>query len=281
MGNSGASTSKPMVSDDAVLARLLHDQDEMRSKLKAAVGACKKVEILENEVRVLRKSHDDAVQEAETWKKEALRTGNKRSHIATSPASTLKMPPATTPRKSPSRERTNVDTMQLRQLHNLEVETLKELRLQELNRRREAEQENERMKEELAKRDADKRVTPKSSFREKLDEAEGNVGGSILRTEKGKKKPGAGNKVGKENDRESFIWEAKKEFRNLKKDDVMDICMKEGVKYTTLSETITEIISKRAERAFGKKAAVQDISDDVAGEPQNGGKDDGRDSATS
>ncbi|GBG68708.1 hypothetical protein CBR_g3250 [Chara braunii] len=279
MGNPEASTSRQTYNSDAALAHLLQEQKEMRAKLESAVGACRRVETLENELWLIKQSHDDAIQEMETWKKEALRTDNKRSHIATSPASTLKMPPAATPRRSPSKEQME-QTAQLRQLHNLEAETLKELRLQELNRRREAEQENARLKEELAKRS---RATPKSSFWEKLDEVDVVAGGSVPvpRTSKGKKKPCSGSEIGRDNDREALVRESKKEFHNLKKDDVMEICTKEGIKYTTLSETITEIINKCVERAFGKKPVIQEVSDDVAGESQDDSRNDGRDSAAS
>ncbi|GBG58962.1 hypothetical protein CBR_g24312 [Chara braunii] len=263
----------------------------MKARLDYASGACKKVETLEEELRCLKQSREAALQEAETWKNEALRTGNKRSRLATSPSSGQKMPVAAT--SAPSKERAGAGIGHLRELHNLEVDALKGMRLQELNWRREAEQENERLKEqqremerenvrlkgELAKREAGKH-TPLSSFRERLDEVETAAGGSGSKTTR-KKKVGGGIDDGTNNDRDAFLREARKEFRNLKKDDVMEICLKEGIKYTTLTETVSEIIAKRADRAFGKKVAVQEISDDLGAGAQVDGKNDGRDSATS
>ncbi|GBG75881.1 hypothetical protein CBR_g21123 [Chara braunii] len=253
--NPGASTSAPTTGNDALLARILQEHDDMKDTVR---GCCR-----------LRQSREEALQEAETWKKEALKSGNKRSRIATSPSSSLKMPPAATPAKG------------LQEIHNLEVEALKALRLKELNWRWEAEQENERLKqqqremereharlkEELSKRGQDKR-TPLSSFRERLDEADGPADGLGARTVR-KKKSASGSDEARDNDRDAFMREERKEFRNLKKDGVMEICLREDVKYTILTETVTEIIAKRAERAFGKRAVVQEISDDLA----EGGQD--------
>ncbi|GBG80205.1 hypothetical protein CBR_g30571 [Chara braunii] len=279
-GTSGASTSNPAIGNDALLARVLQEHEDLKSRFS-----------LEVELRTLKQSREEALQEVETWKNEALKSGNKRSRLATSPSSGLKMPPTITP--APRKERSGADASKLQQLHNLEVDALKGLRLQEMNWRREAEQENERLKErrakverenaklkeELAARDKVKR-TPVSSFRERLDEADTAVGGTSSKTTK-KKRGVGGNDDGRDNDCDAFLREARKEFCNLKKDDVMEICMKEGVKYTTLTETVAEIISKRADRAFGKKAVVEEISDDHSDDVQADGKSDGRDSGTS
>ncbi|GBG63745.1 hypothetical protein CBR_g39289 [Chara braunii] len=127
--NDSASTSRPP--DDALLAKMMQEHEEMKMKLEAAAVANKHVETVEESLRMIKQQHELAMQEAESWKREALRSGNKRSRLATSPPSQLKMP-STTPRKS-SVERPTVDPTQLAQLHMLEVNTLKELRLQELN----------------------------------------------------------------------------------------------------------------------------------------------------
>ncbi|GBG70983.1 hypothetical protein CBR_g8283 [Chara braunii] len=251
----GASSSRSVPGDDTLLARLMQEQEIMKKKMESAFNTCKRMEGLEKELRVLKQSHEKAVLEAETWKKEALKSGNKRSQIATSPSSQLKMP-LVTPRHSPGR----MDNIQ--HVHNLEVEALQKLRLQEMNWRREAEQENARLKEQLAKQEAERRSTPRSTFRERLDDAEA-VGGTVKST-KVKKKSGSVDEVTQENDREVFIREAKKELRDKKKDEVTELCVKEGVEYSTLSESISDIIAKWVERAFGKKPAVQEISEDVA-----------------
>ncbi|GBG80390.1 hypothetical protein CBR_g30758 [Chara braunii] len=276
--NDGASTTKMGVRDDALLARILQKHEEMKAKMDVATAANKRVESLEEALRVLKQQHEDAVLEAENWKKEALQTGNKRSRMATSPTSTLKIPSSTlkispdaTPRKTPV-ERVE-DPSQLMQLHTLEVNALKELRLQKLNRRQEAEQENAKLKEELAKLAASKSV-PKSAFQQKLDDAEG----SAAKTGTGKKKPGDGEEGTRLTEREVFVKDAKKELGNKRKDELIEICMKEGVKYNTIPKTITDIIEKRVERAFGKKAEVQDISEDGC-EPNS--KEDSRNSADS
>ncbi|GBG65283.1 hypothetical protein CBR_g50325 [Chara braunii] len=268
----GASTSTQTTGNDALLARMLQEHEDMKTSLERASGACKKVESLEAELRTLKQSHEEAVTEAEAWKKEALKSRNKRSRLTISPSSELKMPPATTPA---NKDRPVTDPSQLQQLHNLEVDALKG----EAETQREVERENARLKEELGRRGVEKR-TPMSTFRERLDEVETVAGGSGLKTNK-KKKVVGGNDDTKENVRDAFLREARKEFRNLKNDDVMEICLKEGIKYTTLTETVSEIIAKRADRAFGKRVVVQEISDDIAGGAQVDSRNDGRDSVTS
>ncbi|GBG80115.1 hypothetical protein CBR_g30482 [Chara braunii] len=105
-----------------------------------------------------------------------------------------------------------------------------------------------------------------------------DIGRSALKTTRGKKKGDEGEEVGGENGRENFIREARKELANKKKDDLVEICMKEGIKYSTIPRTITDIIEKRVEKAFGKKAAVQEVSED---DGDDDGKNDGRDSVDS
>ncbi|GBG62094.1 hypothetical protein CBR_g28570 [Chara braunii] len=78
-GNLEASTSKATATNDALLARVLQEHENMKAQLDAAAGACKHVELLESEVRMLKQSCDVAIEEAEAWKKKALRFGNKRS----------------------------------------------------------------------------------------------------------------------------------------------------------------------------------------------------------
>ncbi|GBG70547.1 hypothetical protein CBR_g6673 [Chara braunii] len=218
-GNSlGASTSKAAGGDDAFLARMMQEQEIIKQPMETAMKACQRMESLEEEIRTLKKAEEEAVMEAEIWKKEALKSGNKQ-------------------------------------------------------------QENAKLKEELSKRDAGRKETPRSSFPDRLDDVD-KEGKAIHKSSKGKKKVGeidSNTNV----DREVFIREAAKELRGKKKDAITEICLKEGAKYTTLGETIAEIIAKRVERAFGKRPAIQELSDDVAGDPLHEDKEDGRDSATS
>ncbi|GBG77276.1 hypothetical protein CBR_g23605 [Chara braunii] len=234
---------------------------------------------MEDEIRSLKLMHESAVQEAETWKREALHSGNKRTHIALSPSAKSGL--QVTPVKSAAGKRTLGDPSRLVKLHNLEVNALKELRLQELNRRREDEQQLAEMKERLTKLESEKQ-TPRTNLRERLDEVGRSAEG---RTGKGKKKssdPLMGTRVAQ---CEAFMKETRKEFRNMKKDDVVAICDKEGIKYSTLHESVTKIITKRADAAFpnnkGKSIFIEEISDDVCGKGGEGETNDGRDSAES
>ncbi|GBG83322.1 hypothetical protein CBR_g37035 [Chara braunii] len=125
--NDGASTSRPVVCDDALLARIMHEHEEIKAKLDAATTTNQRVETLEASLKSIKQQHEEALQEAEDWKKETLKSGNKRSRMATSPSSQLKVP-------SSAIRRPVTDTSQLTHLYTLEVNALKELRLQELNR---------------------------------------------------------------------------------------------------------------------------------------------------
>ncbi|GBG71639.1 hypothetical protein CBR_g9055 [Chara braunii] len=125
--NSGASTSRPSVHDDALLAKMMQEHEDMKRRVALASAANKRAETLEASLRTIKQQQELAMQEVETWKKEALRTGNKRSRLATSSSAQLKIP-ATPPRKS-SNDRPSIDPLQLAQLHTLEVNALKELRL--------------------------------------------------------------------------------------------------------------------------------------------------------
>ncbi|GBG87602.1 hypothetical protein CBR_g45754 [Chara braunii] len=88
--NDGTSTSRMGVQDDALLARILQEREETKAKMEVATVANKRAESLEEALRLLKQQHEDALLEAENWKKEALQTGNKWSRLATSPSSTLK-----------------------------------------------------------------------------------------------------------------------------------------------------------------------------------------------
>ncbi|GBG85006.1 hypothetical protein CBR_g39470 [Chara braunii] len=269
--------------NDEAIACIMHEHEEMKAKVEQVAGTAGRIQLLEEEIKLLKQMREEALQEAQVWKKEALRPGNKRGCIAMTPDSKLKSHLPTTPAKSIARPAGN--PMELTQLHRLEVASLKELRLQELNRRREAEQELDKAKEAIARMEAEKtRQTSCSNLRERMEEA---AGCTVQRTGKGKKKVTVGPAGAKENDREGFIKEARREFRNLKKDDVMEICAREGVKYTTLQETIDDIIGRRVELAFGDpkdkgKIAHVEISDDLVDDRVDGQDvNDGRDSVSS
>ncbi|GBG91329.1 hypothetical protein CBR_g52215 [Chara braunii] len=87
----GTSCSGNQVAQDEVFARLMQSQEELKSKLE------KRVESIEGEIRSLKLMKDEATAEAEVWKKEALRTGNKRSRIALSPSAQLRADSRSTP----------------------------------------------------------------------------------------------------------------------------------------------------------------------------------------
>ncbi|GBG68553.1 hypothetical protein CBR_g3097 [Chara braunii] len=123
--NHGASTSGPPICDDTLLAKMMQEHKDMEVKLEMVAVVNKRVESLEESLKAVKQQHEHALQEAENWKKQALRSGNKWSWLAKSPSSQLKMP-STTPCKS-TLERPSIDPTQLAQLHTLEVNALKEM----------------------------------------------------------------------------------------------------------------------------------------------------------
>ncbi|GBG62590.1 hypothetical protein CBR_g31226 [Chara braunii] len=274
----GEASSSYTHQDDAI-AILMRRQEEMRIKLELAVGAQKKVESLEAQVCSLEKLRDEITAEAETWKKEALRSGNKRSRIALSPSAQSREACLTTPVKSTCRPQ--VDMSHLKELHNLEVNALKGLRLQELNRRRETEHELAEMKKKIAQLELTKK-TPRSSLRDKLEEV---VEITETKDDRVKSKISETEADIEENNWETFIKGEKKALRNLKKEEVMKICKKEGIVYSTLPKTVNEIIAKRVVADFGekkkKKSKVDETYEDICAETVDGGTNEERDSAAS
>ncbi|GBG74216.1 hypothetical protein CBR_g17929 [Chara braunii] len=119
------------ISNDELIARLLQEHEQMKVKMGQAADTSRRVQMMEDEIKALRSKHDEAIAEVETWKKEALRPGIKRSCTAMTPDPKLRSQPLTTPMKSAVKPAG--DPAELVQLHRLEVNSLKELRLQELN----------------------------------------------------------------------------------------------------------------------------------------------------
>ncbi|GBG92223.1 hypothetical protein CBR_g54766 [Chara braunii] len=257
--------------NDDILARLMTDQERMKIQLDEALAARRRMETLEKEMTTIRLARDEARAEAEAWRQEAIRPGSKRGCIAlstpTSQATTL---PRQTPAKAPT---VRVEYKDLKHMHQLKVDTLQEMRLRELNTRREAEQELELANERIAQLEAEKASkTPLSKFRVRLDET------GVKSSAKGKKKI-AEEPTTKLNDREAFIKETRKSLP-VTKDKLTTICIQEGIKYTTIRQTINEIVAKRVLEAFPpvKDNPVADVSEDFGGD---GSASAGDDSATS
>ncbi|GBG66788.1 hypothetical protein CBR_g68774 [Chara braunii] len=279
-GNDGASTSATggrVAKESKEVARLRSEHAEDR----AARG--KRWATLEEVICALQKQCEAPEANVEVWRNEALRPGNKRGSIAIrqTPGSAARVRPRVTPGASPCPVgRVDQQVKAMVERHQREVDLLNEMGLREVNARKESEDEIERLKEAMAKLETSGRARG-TNLRNKLDDAAGpsackDTGETVL--------------AGLVNRREIFVREERKQLRNLRKEEVISICKKEGIECTKLDPTKEAIIQGRADRAFeskngtdvgkgiGKVDYVVDIPDD--GE-DNLHKGDGHDSATS
>ncbi|GBG88496.1 hypothetical protein CBR_g47966 [Chara braunii] len=124
--------------------RLKQEQAEMKAESE------RRFAISEEEIAKLNRLREEAVADAEAWKNEALRPGNKRgSLVMGSPTSQMRIRPRVTPSQvtGTGKKKADEHLKGVVERHVMEVDMLKELRLKELNGRREAEQELEKLKE--------------------------------------------------------------------------------------------------------------------------------------
>ncbi|GBG71510.1 hypothetical protein CBR_g8927 [Chara braunii] len=237
----GASTS-------ATITGAPREADELiqirREQVEAKAAMDKRLATMEEVIFAMQKHWESVEANAEVWRNEALRPGNKRGSVAIgcTPINDARVRPKVTPVVAPSvAGKVNMQLKGLVERHKWEVDMLKEMRLREVNARKESEEEVERLKVEMARLETGKR--PKgTNLKAKLDEA---VGVSSKK-DKGKCLVSPAKQACQ---REVFVREARKQLRNLKKEDIVGICKKEGVEYTTLNPTKEAIAQLRADRA--------------------------------
>ncbi|GBG65465.1 hypothetical protein CBR_g51059 [Chara braunii] len=260
-GQPKASASTAVVegrsSDRDLVEQLLPEQEELKKRLASVTISDQRVTTLEEELPIAHKSRDEALVAADTWKKEALRPGNKRGNVVLptlvsqssvrAHVTPLPVSPSGALRKATE------DYRELIIRHQEEVEALKGLRARDLNDRREAEEEAERLREALkmSKEKGKMHATPRSEFRARLDDAADGSGKKtcVMLNKKVIEIPEEGDN--RTNDRETFVKEMRKTLKLMKKDDIVSICLKEGIQYSTF-EVLKEAITKlRTERVFG------------------------------
>ncbi|GBG92308.1 hypothetical protein CBR_g55077 [Chara braunii] len=138
----------------------------------------KRFAAMEEEIARLKKANAETLGAVETWKAEALRPGNKRGGVAVtpSPVPRSRMRTRYTPVVSPPFDKEQAKQAMADQEH--EIELLKEWRLRELNGRRKAEQELEKLKEQMANLEV-KKTPMTTNLRSRLDK--------VATVDKGKK----------------------------------------------------------------------------------------------
>ncbi|GBG80720.1 hypothetical protein CBR_g31176 [Chara braunii] len=256
-------------SEGKELARLRREQAETKA------AAEKRLSALEEVVLALQRQCEEAEENAERWKSEALRPGNKRGCITVgpTPSSQARFLLRTTAGETPKRH-VEIDLKGIVERHQMEVEALQKLRISEMNARKESEEEVERLKELLAKLDMEKKTVVRgTNLKSKLDEVaakekvvENEAGPS---TRKGKEKAVPGS-ASKSVDRDAFVCANRRDLRGKNKEAIMGICEKEGVTYTTLEPTKEAIVHVRAARASDEPGGKNDkaCGDDLPGLPE-------------
>ncbi|GBG62073.1 hypothetical protein CBR_g28549 [Chara braunii] len=243
--NDGASTS-------ATITGVARETDKLirirREQVEAKTTMDKRLAGMEEVIFALQKQYESVEANAEVWRNEALCPGIALQLVA--PRSAM-----------------------LEFVRRL----LKEMRLWEVNAMKESEEEVKRLKVAMAKLGTEKK-TKGTNLKARLNEAVG----TSSKKDKGKCPLTPAEQACK---REVFVREARKQLGNLKKEDIMGICEKEGIEYTKLDPTKEAIVQLRADRA-GLDANKDDVNGvSVVEVTKDGGdssaKSDGHDSATS
>ncbi|GBG64979.1 hypothetical protein CBR_g48728 [Chara braunii] len=277
-----------VASTSAMGTRPTGDMDELarlrKEQADTKVATEKRLASMEEVIFALQKQCEVAEANVEAWKNGALGPGNKRGSVAIGQtrASEARVRPRVTPVVTLCvTERVNPRIKAIVERHQQEVELLEEMRLREVNAQKESEEEVERLKESLARLETAKKRGG-TNLKSKMDAA----AGVSTRKDVGK---GVVSLVVIVSQREAVLREERKKLRNLKKEDVVTICEKEGITYSKLETTKELIAQARADKAvedsdpsqdLGKVNFVVDITDDGVGGGESD-KSEGRDSTTS
>ncbi|GBG93480.1 hypothetical protein CBR_g71365, partial [Chara braunii] len=171
--HNGASNSATVTQpgrESEELVRLRREQAEMK------VAAEKRFASLEDVILALQKQCEEAENNAEVWRNEALHPRNKRGCVAIgqTPRTEARVRPRVTPTVAPNLAR-QVDP-QLKGIverHAAEVELLKDVRLKEVNAQKESEKEVERLKNEVARSQTKKKKTGGTNLKARLNDVVG------------------------------------------------------------------------------------------------------------
>ncbi|GBG91006.1 hypothetical protein CBR_g51664 [Chara braunii] len=245
-GSSTSTTVNQLAKDSEEIVRLRCEQEMAKTTMEKRLAAMKEV------IVALQKQCEVAEANAEVWRCEALRPGNKRGAVVvgSTPASEARVRPRTTPLQTPCPAgRVNQQLKEVVDRNKQEVELLREMRLKEVNARKESEKEVERLKEEMARlRTGQKRGT---NLRKKMDAVAGASGS--------KTKVAAASPVILVSQREAALKAARRELRNLKKDAVVGLCEDEGVPYTILDASKEALAQARADKAVAEEESSRDL----------------------
>ncbi|GBG82216.1 hypothetical protein CBR_g34498 [Chara braunii] len=177
VASTSATVSRP-VTESEEIARLRREQVEVRTAMD------KRLASMEEVIFALQKQCEVVEANAEVWRIEAMRPGNKRGSIAIgqTPISEARVRTRVTPAASPGPTgRVNAQLKEMVERHQREVDLLKEMRLREVNARKES-KEVEKLKKEAMVRLETGRKTGGTNLKSRLDD----VVGSSAKKDKGK-----------------------------------------------------------------------------------------------
>ncbi|GBG71911.1 hypothetical protein CBR_g10847 [Chara braunii] len=223
-GEPSTSVMKPSVDFDFV-ERLKQEQEELRAI------ADKRFAMLEEKISGLVKEKNEVEADAELWKAEALRQGNKRGSIAiATPDTEARVRQRGTPCRPPTDYRVNPTLKGIVDRPNLEVNAVKELRFKDAHDKIEAEKEVERLKEAMARLEMVREKA--TNLKSKVDDATGPSAKKASGTS-AKKKMCVVSPAESVDEREAFARMQRKQLK-LNKEQVVAICDKEGITFTKL-----------------------------------------------
>ncbi|GBG66677.1 hypothetical protein CBR_g66812 [Chara braunii] len=256
---STASTSKAQLheNNDGLIAKMFAEQERMKLLLEDALTSKKRLELIEQEMKNVKATIDEARAEADRWQEEALRPGNKQGCVAhnTPVPRTSTRPQANTPGPTPA----VADYKNMMEMHRMEVEAVKEMRASEVNARKEAEQELDIVKAKVQALEREKgkaQATPRS-LRARMEEAA---------VDRSTEKNTPAGSTSKSLEKETSIHD-NRSLKILTKDGLTAIREKEGVKYVGVKQTVEDIIKHRVEAAFPTaRPAVVNVSEDLVGD---------------
>ncbi|GBG84715.1 hypothetical protein CBR_g39091 [Chara braunii] len=207
-----------------LVEKLRQEQEEMR------IAVDRRFAMMEERIQELTKGKEVAEGNAEMWKAEAVRPGNKRENVVletpvpqsrvlmrSSPANTGSV---TRVENARTESRVNPLLKGVVERHKMEVNVLKEMRLTNANGRIEAEKEVERLKEAMAKLEMEKEQRG-TNLRNRLEEVAGPSTYKPPCSSSKKKRieiSGAGI-----NELEAFAQQERKNLRKKNKEEIQKI----------------------------------------------------------
>ncbi|GBG76385.1 hypothetical protein CBR_g22132 [Chara braunii] len=255
-------TSK-QASEDAIFALKL-EVNEMKRLSNSKLDLEKEVANLKKEISSLQGRKDRVTAEANQWKDEALRSGNKRGSVAVctpdGPARGTPKPRWTDTMRDADKWREEYRNLRnLHQLANVEAEALKKKRAEAEAKRMEVELQVKKLEEKMSKLTASGEKGGKgggTNLKDRMEEVALRSARKGVKVTPGRlagRSPssGASQEVAEVNDHASFVDGEKNKLRLLRKAGLEPLCKEAGIKLGRFEDTICELAEYRAKIRLG------------------------------